>query len=86
MLGYSVIDELFLQDYVGAAYNMGVLEYILYIIGMIGLMFIFVCIWILVGMYFQRWLTEKAAATLMQQVKDHPETLMGLINGGLLDD
>ena len=83
MIGYSIIDSLFLEDYTTVRYILDPLSYTAYLICMLFIMTIFLSMFFFGGMYFQRWLTEKAARILIEKMKDNPASIFDeILNGG----
>lgn len=83
MIGYSIVDSLFLEDYTTVRYILEPLEYIVYLVCMFALIGIFMSMFFFGGMYCQLWLTEKAAKVLMEKLKDNPASIFDeILNGG----
>jgi len=76
LIGYCVIDAIFLADYESVGTILSTDVYTLYMMGMLVLIAILALVPFLAGMYFQLYLTEKVARKAIKKlVDDNPELL-----------
>lgn len=87
MFGYSVIDALFLTDYQTVKEVLDPLPYVAYTLSMLSIVGIFMAMFFFAGMYFQGFLTEKAAKKLIKTLgenKDNPRAMLNeILNGNI---
>lgn len=82
MIGYSIIDALFLEDYATVREILDPVEYTIYLTAMMILFTIFMSMFFFGGMYFQTYLTERAMKQMMEKMKNDPASIFNEILNG----
>ena len=86
LLGYSVIDALFLQGYSGVRQFIDPALYIVYMLSMFALFVVLGAMFFCGGMYFQNYLLNRATKKMLDEIAENPMTALEMLQeqiGGL---
>lgn len=82
LIGYSIVDALFLDDYNTVDTLLSTNEYLIYFVCILVLFAIIGAVFFFAGMYFQIWLLERGTKILMQKMEGNTSKIYELFEGG----